>query len=57
MLFTLKIYLFVPKIAFKAFFATKDAKSFVEINCKKFRRNQFFSKIFTFLSVTSQNFE
>ena len=25
--------------------------------CKKFRKNQFFSNIFTFLSVTRQNFE
>ena len=32
MLFTLKIYSFGPKIAFKAFFTTKDAKSFVKIN-------------------------
>ena len=32
-LFTLKIYSFGPKIAFKAFFTTKDAKSFVKINC------------------------
>ena len=47
--FTLKIYLFVPKIAFKAFFTTKDAKSFVKI--------KFFSNIFTFLSVTFQNFQ
>ena len=31
-LFTLKIYLFGPKIAFKAFCTTKDAKSFVKIN-------------------------
>ena len=31
-LFTLKIYLFRPKIAFKAFCTTKDAKSFVKIN-------------------------
>ena len=31
-LFTLKIYSFVPKIAFKAFCTTKDAKSFVKIN-------------------------
>ena len=31
-LFTLKIYLFGSKIAFKAFFTTKDAKSFVKIN-------------------------
>ena len=29
---TLKIYSFVPKIAFKAFFTTKDGKSFVKIN-------------------------
>ena len=31
-LFTLKIYSFVPKIAFKAFCTRKDAKSFVKIN-------------------------
>ena len=31
-LFTLKIYLFAPKIAFKIFFTTKHAKSFVKIN-------------------------
>ena len=31
-LFTLKIYLFAPKIAFKAFFTRKHAKSFVKIN-------------------------
>ena len=31
-LFTLKIYLFGPNIAFKAFFTTKDAKSFAKIN-------------------------
>ena len=49
MLFTLKIYSFGPKIAFKSFFTTKDAKNFVKIN--------FFSNIFTFLSVTRQNFE
>ena len=30
--FTLKIYLFGPKIAFKAFCTTKDAKNFVKIN-------------------------
>ena len=29
---TLKIYSFGPKIAFKAFFTTKDGKSFVKIN-------------------------
>ena len=32
MLFMLKIYSFGPKIAFKSFFTTKDAKSFVKIN-------------------------
>ena len=32
LLFTLKIYSFGPKIAFKAFCTTKDAKSFVKIN-------------------------
>ena len=31
-LFTLKIYSFGPKIAFKPFCTTKDAKSFVKIN-------------------------
>ena len=31
-LFTLKIYSFGPKIAFKAFCTTKDAKSLVKIN-------------------------
>ena len=31
-LFTLKIYLFATKIAFKAFFTTKDANNFVKIN-------------------------
>ena len=31
-LFTLKIYSFSPNIAFKPFFTTKDAKSFVKIN-------------------------
>ena len=48
-LFTLKIYSFGPKIAFKAFCTTKDAKSFVKIN--------FLVTIFTFLSVIRQNFE
>ena len=47
-LFTLKIYSFGPKIALKAFCTTKDAE---------FRKNQFFSNIFTFLSVIPQNFE
>ena len=31
-LFTLKIYSYSPKIVFKAFSTTKDAKSFVKIN-------------------------
>ena len=48
-LFTLKIYSFGPKIAFKAFCTRKDAK--------KFRKNQFSSNILTFLIVTHQNFE
>ena len=47
-LFTLKIYWFGPKIAFKAFCTTKDAKSFVKIN--------FLVTFFTFLSVIRQNF-
>ena len=117
-LFTLKIYLFAPKIAFKAFlsvirqnfednlrilanfgkFSRKNSKiygfrpyvlkklqvfffvflnkdyTFYTINlfiqpkncvqiifynerCKEFRKNLFFSNIFTFLSLTRQNFE
>ena len=48
-LFSLKIYLFAPKIAFKTIF-------YNEI-CKEFRKNQFFSNIFTFLSVIRQNLE
>ena len=47
-LFTLKIYSFGRKIAFKAFCTTK----YVE-----FRKKQSFSNIFTFLSVIRQNFE
>ena len=47
--FTLKIFSFGPKIAFISFFYNK--------RCKKFRINQFFSNIFTFLSVIRQNFE
>ena len=30
---------------------------FYNERCKEFRKNQFFSNIFTFLSVTRQNFE
>ena len=48
-LFTLKIYSFGPKIAFKAFCTRKYAKSLV--------KNQFSSNIFTFLIVIHQNFE
>ena len=40
MLFTLKIYSFDPKIAFKAFFYYES--------CKKFRKNQFSSNIFKY---------
>ena len=47
--FTLKIYSFGSKIAFKAFFYNEKYK--------KFRKNQFFSNIFTCLSVIRQNFE
>ena len=47
--FALKIYSFDPKIAFKSFFYYE--------RCKKFRKNQFFSNIFTCLSVIRQNFE
>ena len=48
-LFTLKIYSFGPKIAFKAFCKRKYAKCLVKIN--------FSSNIFTFLIVIRQNFE
>ena len=47
--FTLKIFSFGPKIAFISFFYNK--------RCKKFRKNKFFSNIFTFLSVIRLNFE
>ena len=46
---TLKIYSFGPKICFQSILYKE--------RCKKFRKNQFFSNIFTFLSVTRQNFE
>ena len=48
-IFTLKIYSFGPKIAFKSFFYNET--------CKEFCENQFFSNIFTFLSVIRQNFK
>ena len=46
-----KIDIFAPKLilTFKSFFTTKNTKSFV--------KSQFFSNIFTFLSVIRQNFE
>ena len=44
MLLTLKIYSYGRKILYNE-------------RCKEFRRNQFFSNIFTFLSVTRQKFE
>ena len=47
--FTLKIFSFSPKIAFISFFYNK--------RCKKFRKIQFFSNIFKFLSIIRQNFE
>ena len=47
--FTLKIFSFGPKIAFISIFYNK--------RCKKFRKNHFFNNIFTFLSLTRQNFE
>ena len=48
MLFTLKIYSYAQKLR---------SKLFVQRKMPKFRKNQFFSNIFTFLSVTRQNFE
>ena len=49
MLFTLKIYSFGPKNWVQIIFYNE--------RCKEFRKNQFFSKIFTFLSVIRQNVE
>ena len=48
-LFTLKIYSFDPKICSQSILYKE--------RCKEFRKNQFFSNIFAFLSVTLQNFE
>ena len=48
-LFTLKIYSFAPKNCVQSILYKE--------RCKNFRKNQFFSNIFTFLSVTRQNFE
>ena len=47
--FTRKIYLFGPKNCGQTIFYNK--------RCKEFRKNQFSSNIFTFLSVIRQNFE
>ena len=48
-LFTLKIYSIGPKICVQSILYKE--------RCKKFRKNQFSSNIFTFLIVTHQNFE
>ena len=48
-LFTLKIYSFGPKNCVQSILYNE--------RCKEFRKNQFFSNIFTFLSVIRQNFE
>ena len=48
-IFTLKIYLFAPKNCVQIIFYNET--------CKEFRKTQFFSNIFTFLSVICQNFE
>ena len=48
-LFALKIYSFSPKICVQSILYNE--------RCKEFRKNQFFSNIFTFLSVIRQNFE
>ena len=59
--FTLKIYSFGPKIAFKAFCTTKDAKSFVKINflvTKNFLlKTQKFCTTKDAKTITRQNFE
>ena len=48
-LFTLKIYSFGPKICIQSILCNE--------RCKEFRKNQFFSNIFTFLSVIPKYFE
>ena len=48
-IFTRKIYLFATKNCVQGIFYNET--------CKEFRKNQFFSNIFTFLSVIRQNFE
>ena len=51
-----KVYTFYTK---NLFIRPKYCVQIIFYNerCKKFRKNQFFSNIFTFLSVTRQNFE
>ena len=55
-LFLNKDYTFYTK---NLFILTKNCVQSIFYNerCKEFRKNQFFSNIFTFLSVTRQNFE
>ena len=48
-IFTLKYIFICPKNCVQIIFYNET--------CKEFRKNQFFSNIFTFLSVISQNFE
>ena len=54
--FSIKIILFYTK---NLFIRPKNCVQSIFYNerCKEFRKNQFFSTIFTFLSVTRQNFE
>ena len=54
--FLIKIILFYTK---NLFIRPKNCVQIIFYNerCKEFRKNQFFSKIFTFLSVIRQNFE
>ena len=56
MYFLIKIILFYTK---NLFIRPKNCVQIIFYNekCKKFRKNQFFSNIFTFLSVIRQNFE
>ena len=56
MYFLIKIIVFYTK---NLFIRPKNCVQSIFYNerCKKFRKNQFFSNIFTFLSVICQNFE
>ena len=56
MVFLIKIIVFYTK---NLFIRPKNCVQIISYNerCKKFRKNQFFSNIFTFLSVIRQNFE